>query len=163
MELLVIEKSTQEVFRASVRAQLGMRIIVFCSAQRWNWTITYWQIICLLPTPRSLILSDFLQGFITVTLRRENANQPWGFRLQGGKDRGLPLQLLKVCCEYLTTRQKVQKNHETRQHWKRQLIPGVKFLYCQCTTFYFSIIRQHILKIVHQKIRHRHVRPDMQE
>ena len=36
------------------------------------------------------------QGFITVSLSREAANQPWGFRLQGGKDRGLPFQLLKV-------------------------------------------------------------------
>jgi len=36
------------------------------------------------------------QGFITVSLAREAANQPWGFRLQGGKDRGLPFQLLKV-------------------------------------------------------------------
>ena len=37
------------------------------------------------------------QGFINVCLTREAANQPWGFRLQGGKDRGLPFQLLKVC------------------------------------------------------------------
>ena len=37
------------------------------------------------------------QGFINVCLTREVANQPWGFRLQGGKDRGLPFQLLKVC------------------------------------------------------------------
>jgi len=36
------------------------------------------------------------QGFINVTLTREASNQPWGFRLQGGKDRGLPFQLLKV-------------------------------------------------------------------
>ena len=36
------------------------------------------------------------QGFINVCLAREAANQPWGFRLQGGKDRGLPFQLLKV-------------------------------------------------------------------
>jgi len=36
------------------------------------------------------------QGFINVTLTRESPNQPWGFRLQGGKDRGLPFQLLKV-------------------------------------------------------------------
>ena len=36
------------------------------------------------------------QGFINVNLSREAANQPWGFRLQGGKDRGLPFQLLKV-------------------------------------------------------------------
>ena len=36
------------------------------------------------------------QGFLTVTLSRDAANQPWGFRLQGGKDRGLPFQLLKV-------------------------------------------------------------------
>jgi len=36
------------------------------------------------------------QGFINVTLTREATNQPWGFRLQGGKDRGLPFQLLKV-------------------------------------------------------------------
>ena len=36
------------------------------------------------------------QGFITVSLTRDAANQPWGFRLQGGKDRGLPFQLLKV-------------------------------------------------------------------
>jgi len=36
------------------------------------------------------------QGFINVCLTREAANQPWGFRLQGGKDRGLPFQLLKV-------------------------------------------------------------------
>ena len=27
---------------------------------------------------------------------RQSASQPWGFRLQGGKDRGLPFQLLKV-------------------------------------------------------------------
>ena len=36
------------------------------------------------------------QGFINVCLTREASNQPWGFRLQGGKDRGLPFQLLKV-------------------------------------------------------------------
>ena len=36
------------------------------------------------------------QGFINVCLARESASQPWGFRLQGGKDRGLPFQLLKV-------------------------------------------------------------------
>jgi len=36
------------------------------------------------------------QGFINVSLSREAGNQPWGFRLQGGKDRGLPFQLLKV-------------------------------------------------------------------
>lgn len=36
------------------------------------------------------------QGFINVCLAREAENQPWGFRLQGGKDRGLPFQLLKV-------------------------------------------------------------------
>jgi len=36
------------------------------------------------------------QGFIHVVLRRDNARQPWGFRLQGGKDRGIPFQLLKV-------------------------------------------------------------------
>ena len=40
------------------------------------------------------------QGFITVSLSREAANQPWGFRLQGGKDRGLPFQLLKVTFSY---------------------------------------------------------------
>ena len=39
------------------------------------------------------------QGFINVCLARESASQPWGFRLQGGKDRGLPFQLLKVSCE----------------------------------------------------------------
>merc|ERR1719189_32385 len=33
-----------------------------------------------------------VSGFINVCLTR----QPWGFRLQGGKDRGLPFQLLKV-------------------------------------------------------------------
>ena len=43
------------------------------------------------------------QGFINVTLNREATNQPWGFRLQGGKDRGLPFQLLKVC------RRRIQK------------------------------------------------------
>jgi hypothetical protein len=42
-----------------------------------------------------MVIMD-LKGFITVTLKRDNANQPWGFRLQGGKDRGLPFQLLKV-------------------------------------------------------------------
>ena len=36
------------------------------------------------------------QGFINVCLARDSAGQPWGFRLQGGKDRGLPFQLLKV-------------------------------------------------------------------
>ena len=36
------------------------------------------------------------QGFINVCLARESGSQPWGFRLQGGKDRGLPFQLLKV-------------------------------------------------------------------
>ena len=43
------------------------------------------------------------QGFITVSLTRDAANQPWGFRLQGGKDRGLPFQLLKVT-DYRQTR-----------------------------------------------------------
>jgi hypothetical protein len=54
----------------------------------------------------------YLQGFITVTLRRENANQPWGFRLQGGKDRGLPLQLLKVfyCAIFFGHAAKAQKS-----------------------------------------------------
>merc|ERR1712032_318541 len=37
-----------------------------------------------------------VSGFINVCLTRDAANQPWGFRLQGGKDRGLPFQLLKV-------------------------------------------------------------------
>ena len=36
------------------------------------------------------------QGFISVSLSREASSAPWGFRLQGGKDRGLPFQLLKV-------------------------------------------------------------------
>ena len=36
------------------------------------------------------------QGFISVSLSREGSSAPWGFRLQGGKDRGLPFQLLKV-------------------------------------------------------------------
>jgi len=35
-------------------------------------------------------------GFITVNMKREGGSEPWGFRLQGGKDRGLPFQLLKV-------------------------------------------------------------------
>ena len=46
------------------------------------------------------------EGFINVCLTREAANQPWGFRLQGGKDRGLPFQLLKV-----TTKLKGMNNH----------------------------------------------------
>merc|ERR1712203_118392 len=37
-----------------------------------------------------------VSGFINVCLTRQSASQPWGFRLQGGKDRGLPFQLLKV-------------------------------------------------------------------
>ena len=44
------------------------------------------------------------QGFINVTLNREATNQPWGFRLQGGKDRGLPFQLLKVCTRRIQKR-----------------------------------------------------------
>ena len=36
-------------------------------------------------------------SFILMNLTtRQSASQPWGFRLQGGKDRGLPFQLLKV-------------------------------------------------------------------
>lgn len=46
------------------------------------------------------------EGFINVCLTREAANQPWGFRLQGGKDRGLPFQLLKV-----TTKLKGMDHH----------------------------------------------------
>merc|ERR1711997_1361981 len=37
-----------------------------------------------------------VSGFINVCLTRQSPSQPWGFRLQGGKDRGLPFQLLKV-------------------------------------------------------------------
>merc|ERR1711928_325105 len=37
-----------------------------------------------------------VSGFINVCLTRQSASQPWGFRLQGGKDRGFPFQLLKV-------------------------------------------------------------------
>ena len=36
------------------------------------------------------------QGLITVNLERSGPNVSWGFRLQGGKDRGLAFQLLKV-------------------------------------------------------------------
>jgi len=36
------------------------------------------------------------QGILNVTLKRQSNSQPWGFRLQGGVDRGLPFQLLKV-------------------------------------------------------------------
>lgn len=32
----------------------------------------------------------------TVTMSKRNATETWGFRLHGGKDRGLALQLLKV-------------------------------------------------------------------
>ena len=41
------------------------------------------------------------QGFISVSLSREASTAPWGFRLQGGKDRGLPFQLLKVTVSHL--------------------------------------------------------------
>merc|ERR1712012_974463 len=34
-------------------------------------------------------------GLINLSLTRQSTSQPWGFRLQGGKDRGLPFQLLK--------------------------------------------------------------------
>ena len=39
---------------------------------------------------------------LTCTLdRSRNPREKWGFRLQGGKDRGLPLQLLQVrSCHY---------------------------------------------------------------
>ncbi len=33
---------------------------------------------------------------LNVILERKNPNESWGFRLQGGKDRGLAFQLLKV-------------------------------------------------------------------
>ena len=36
------------------------------------------------------------QGLITVNLERSGPNVSWGFRLQGGKDRGLAFQILKV-------------------------------------------------------------------
>jgi len=42
-------------------------------------------------------------GFITINLKRESSNIPWGFRLQGGKDRGLPFQLLKVPLDSLAS------------------------------------------------------------
>ena len=44
------------------------------------------------------------QGFINVCLARESGSQPWGFRLQGGKDRGLPFQLLKVSSSLVLVR-----------------------------------------------------------
>jgi len=36
------------------------------------------------------------QGLITVNIERPGPNVSWGFRLQGGQDRGLAFQLLKV-------------------------------------------------------------------
>jgi len=46
---------------------------------------------------------DGASGFITIILKRETNSIPWGFRLQGGKDRGLPFQLLKVPLDSLAS------------------------------------------------------------
>ena len=51
--------------------------------------------VCLTRSQTSLESSP--PSFILMNLTtRQSASQPWGFRLQGGKDRGLPFQLLKV-------------------------------------------------------------------
>ena len=42
-----------------------------------------------------LIITLLLLNHLLILLR-QSPSQPWGFRLQGGKDRGLPFQLLKV-------------------------------------------------------------------
>eukprot|EP00095_Tigriopus_kingsejongensis_P010683 maker-scaffold261_size233860-snap-gene-1.24 protein:Tk10683 transcript:maker-scaffold261_size233860-snap-gene-1.24-mRNA-1 annotation:"pdz and lim domain protein 3" len=36
------------------------------------------------------------QGLISCILRKKNLSETWGFRLQGGKDRGIPFQIQKV-------------------------------------------------------------------
>lgn len=36
------------------------------------------------------------RGLHTITMRKRHPGETWGFRLHGGKDRGLALQLLKV-------------------------------------------------------------------
>ena len=52
--------------------------------------------VCLTRSQTSL-KSSSPPSFILMNLTtRQSASQPWGFRLQGGKDRGLPFQLLKV-------------------------------------------------------------------
>ena len=40
--------------------------------------------------------NDERTGLITCGLRRSNNSESWGFRLLGGKDRGIPFQLVKV-------------------------------------------------------------------
>lgn len=42
-----------------------------------------------------------MAGLITVRLHRNDA-QPWGFRLQGGKDFGTPLLIQKVIFFYFS-------------------------------------------------------------
>ncbi|TRY77272.1 hypothetical protein TCAL_06948 [Tigriopus californicus] len=41
-------------------------------------------------------LNDDRQGLISCCLRKKIPEESWGFRLQGGKDRGLPFQIVKV-------------------------------------------------------------------
>lgn len=41
-------------------------------------------------------LNEDRQGLISCRLRKKTPEETWGFRLQGGKDRGLPFQIVKV-------------------------------------------------------------------
>ena len=61
------------------------------------------------------------QGFISVSLSREASTAPWGFRLQGGKDRGLPFQLLKVTVSHLESTNTL---HNKTFWWREECCTG---------------------------------------
>lgn len=50
-------------------------------------------------------LNEDRQGLISCRLRKKTPEETWGFRLQGGKDRGLPFQIVKV------------RKHSDYNHW----------------------------------------------
>jgi len=49
-------------------------------------------------------------GLLTINIQRKAANEGWGFRLQGGKDRRLPFQIVKVPLDSLAGRAGCQSN-----------------------------------------------------
>ena len=38
-----------------------------------------------------------MSGFLEVKLRRMDTSQPWGFRMRGGAQQGIPLTIEHVC------------------------------------------------------------------
>lgn len=55
-------------------------------------------------------ISGGKHGILTIAMERRNPGEGWGFRLQGGKDRRLPFQILKVPLDSIAGKAGVRNN-----------------------------------------------------